>query len=332
MITLARSLSVLSVLALASLPGCASSDDVSVDGATELGESASELAANPNTGYFVVTRQDMRKCASPMCGGVFVKRANQALTRCADGTMQAECYTYGLELGALGLPANAADTFRSDFNAKHGVVRATVRSFIAPNDARIMTLRVSEAWKAAAEVNVTSTFYRIGDTGIRCITAPCDVVHAFTLNSRDSISIKSANLGTLGNAQERAIANAATVTKQGFLAAGSIAMPKCMPSATNCGPWFQAEEFYTPVTAASTGPIGCGGFRAGAGACPVGMYCSYAPADICGAADAPGTCAVKPTVCTKELAPVCGCGDQTFQNKCMAALAGVSVVSTGACK
>jgi hypothetical protein len=139
MITLARSLSVLSVLALASLPGCASSDDVSVDGATELGESASELAANPNTGYFVVTRQDMRKCASPMCGGVFVKRANQALTRCADGTMQAECYTYGLELGALGLPANAADTFRSDFNAKHGVVRATVRSFIAPNDARIMT-------------------------------------------------------------------------------------------------------------------------------------------------------------------------------------------------
>ncbi len=47
--------------------------------------------------------------------------------------------------------------------------------------------------------------------------------------------------------------------------------------------------------------------------------------------DAPGTCEPKPTFCTREFRPVCGCDGQTYGNACVAAAAGVNVVSEGAC-
>ena len=47
--------------------------------------------------------------------------------------------------------------------------------------------------------------------------------------------------------------------------------------------------------------------------------------------DAPGTCQPKPEFCTREFRPVCGCDGQTYGNACIAASAGVNVVSQGAC-
>jgi hypothetical protein len=73
----------------------------------------------------------------------------------------------------------------------------------------------------------------------------------------------------------------------------------------------------------------CGGFPGTA--CPEGQYCNYDAKADCGQADATGICKPKPTVCTKDYRPVCGCDGRTYGNACAAASAGVSVARQGAC-
>ena len=77
------------LVSAAGLGGCAadtSSDPAADDsGEQEVAESEDAITAGPsNSGYFIVTHRDFRKCVSPLCGGFFVKRVNQATTLCAD--------------------------------------------------------------------------------------------------------------------------------------------------------------------------------------------------------------------------------------------------------
>ena len=65
--------------------------------------------------------------------------------------------------------------------------------------------------------------------------------------------------------------------------------------------------------------------------CPEGNYCHYATETMCGSGDQSGTCEVQPTICTREVRPVCGCDGRTYTNACNAAASGVSVARDGAC-
>jgi hypothetical protein len=73
----------------------------------------------------------------------------------------------------------------------------------------------------------------------------------------------------------------------------------------------------------------CGGIAAIP--CPADQYCHFKDGECRTIADVGGVCASKPTVCTADFAPVCGCDNKTYSNSCAAATAGVSVGATSAC-
>jgi hypothetical protein len=74
----------------------------------------------------------------------------------------------------------------------------------------------------------------------------------------------------------------------------------------------------------------CGGYPGVQ--CGEGSYCAINQGECKTIADVTGTCRRKPEVCTQQAQPVCGCDGKTYGNPCMAAAAGASIASSGACK
>ncbi|MBL0221157.1 MAG: hypothetical protein IPQ07_45790 [Myxococcales bacterium] len=72
----------------------------------------------------------------------------------------------------------------------------------------------------------------------------------------------------------------------------------------------------------------CGGF--GGGVCGANEFCDFGR-NTCGASDESGTCRSKPSGCTDNFDPVCGCDHLVHSNECDAQAVGVDVDASGAC-
>ncbi|MCX5745537.1 MAG: hypothetical protein NT062_23925, partial [Proteobacteria bacterium] len=128
--------------------------------------------------YFKIER-DLRRCASPMCGGFFLARLNRTTTTCVDGTSQASCYAPVLDwsetdLGeARQLELVDAASRGASSAAVYGIVRgrfAKTNDTVRPELGRFV---VSEAWVGEGTGVADGVFARIKDAGVRCIAAPC---------------------------------------------------------------------------------------------------------------------------------------------------------------
>ena len=157
---------------------------------TEAGTPASPDPLASTSVYYAV-REDLRRCASPLCGGYWVSRVNLPRTLCIDGRWAKECYV-----------AEIAWEDQPEIDPSR---RALLRGTIVPRPAqgadrrrRLGVFRVTESWMSASNRTPVGTFYRATDRNVRCITYPCQTHHAAKLNSTESRDIAGVDLSGIG--------------------------------------------------------------------------------------------------------------------------------------
>jgi hypothetical protein len=177
---------------------------------------ASSAARQPPTGTAVyVARHDPRLCPSPRCGGYWVAIANGARTRCSDGLRHVHCYvaravdakgrTLGGDISEGALVRGAIDAWRSAFDNLDELVVAAV-------------------YAPAGTASVGGGYYRVIDTGIRCIRAPCFSYRAMQVNGSTGTAVSSLDLDASGaTPTEVDRAHAALRSKNGLYARGRFA-------------------------------------------------------------------------------------------------------------
>ena len=162
------------------------------------------------TSTYYSIRRDLRRCASPMCGGYFIKLLNKPRTRCANGRSMSECYVATIEWNGQPQPDNDGALVRGKLISR-GDRRGTYG-----------VLNAREVWLPASGNRASGTFFRVRDRGIRCIAAPCETHHEAKLNTSVSRNVAGVDLAG-ANASENAVSEALTAmtNPDGVLVSGS---------------------------------------------------------------------------------------------------------------
>jgi hypothetical protein len=297
---------------------------------------ARALIANASS-YFIVTRPDQRRCASPLCGGYFVQAVNLDQTRCADGTSAPDCHAFRLDFSSSGIAPEVAEKFeQTSFAAKQGLVRGTLITRPFGGGLSEDVLVVAEAWAGRALTVPRGPFHRLTATGQVCITFPCDSFKGEKLNTPKVSLFNAVDLAASGAPAADVENGNEALHGEGVLAAGR-SIPISGPAGR--GQDFRASEFYLRIPscgrATSKDDPACGPRRCGSRGlppCDANQYCDFPAGSQCGASDQGGVCRPRPQACLAIFNPVCGCDGQTYSNACQAAAVGVDVASEGACR
>lgn len=175
---------------------------------------SSSAARQPPVGTAMyVVRADQRLCPSPRCGGYWAAIANGARTRCADGQRRPSCYVArtvdrNLRPREVDLPDGA-------------LVRGAIDSQDFGGFGRLDVLVVVAVYAPAGKATVSGGYYRVVDTGIRCVRAPCYSYRATQVNGSTRVAASSVDLeAARASAAETARAEAGLRTKNGLYARG----------------------------------------------------------------------------------------------------------------
>lgn len=163
-----------------------------------------------------VVQPDPRLCPSPFCGGYWVARANHARTRCHDGLFRQRCYaatavdTSTRQPLARGLPANT-------------LVRAVIGSWTFEGFGELGAVFVSEIWEPVDPTRPSGDFFRLRDTGVRCVRAPCFWIRGWRVNRPGRVTVSELDLGPARSPQRTLRrAEAALAAPDGLLASGRV--------------------------------------------------------------------------------------------------------------
>jgi hypothetical protein len=181
------------------------------------GVAASGTAARtPVTGTAMfLVQNDARLCPSPLCGGYWVALANGVRTRCGDGVRRTRCYA-----------ADAVDRNRRPVGGlKEGaLLRGALERGRPVGARRLDRFVVSAQYAAAGTATPGGGWYRVFDTGIVCVRAPCFSYRAQSVNASTKITISGVALDASGaTASQIERAAAALRTKDGLYARGRFA-------------------------------------------------------------------------------------------------------------
>jgi hypothetical protein len=178
-------------------------------GVPVINTAAPEPDSLASTSTFYTIRRDLRRCASPMCGGYFIKLVNQSRMRCANARFMNECYVATIEWNGQPEPQNDGALVRGSMSSR--------------GDRRGMfgVLQAREVWLPAGNNQPSGTFFRVRDRGVRCIAAPCETHHEAKLNTSVSRNIAGVDLSGAG-ATDRAESDATTAmtAPDGVIVAG----------------------------------------------------------------------------------------------------------------
>ena len=176
-------------------------------------------------------RVDPRLCPSPLCGGYWVALANGARTRCADEKPRARCYV----AKAVGVDRHPPDVGVPD----GALVRAEIEAWELAGLGKLGVLAVAAVFAPAGTAPMSGGYYRVTDTGIRCIRAPCFSYRATQVNGSTRTTLSGVDLeAALAAPAEVDAAQAAVRTKSGLLARGRFV------SSADGGRLFRASRLF----------------------------------------------------------------------------------------
>ena len=199
-----RCLSSFTLLALWTVTGAGAACSTPAQAQAEpVGESDMTVAASA-TGYYAIN-SDLRRCASPGCGGWFLDQLNQSTTTCHDGSTAEQCYTPELDWSNANVPepqqSELLDAART--SASSGRVYAIVRGTFAPTNhttsqPQLGRFVIAEAWVAEGDGAAHGTFVHVKDNGRLCFAAPCANLTETTLNTSGVTDIAAVDFGPSG--------------------------------------------------------------------------------------------------------------------------------------
>jgi hypothetical protein len=177
--------------------------------------------------YFEIYK-DLRKCASPSCGGYFLHRLNRSSTVCHNGASRWSCYVPGLDYteSNLGADLQAALNEAATRDAMSYGAIAIVRGRFAPQSytgfGNLGRFIVTEAWVAENDSISEGVFTRVHDNGVRCITTPCPTIGEKALNTSRTANVHGLDwsYANLDDDQISKLANEMVSTPGGIIIAG----------------------------------------------------------------------------------------------------------------